>query len=233
MPRVIDRFKFLTKHAAQTLNSPITVFKISRTSSSFELPDSLLVLTPPFTDSRAKMPSKPRDIPNSFGCSKASDQCLSKTSSLKTGETSKILCGKHYWICKSCDVPFLKKRDQSCKICVKANAAKEKREKEAKWEVLYGASLSNDPCRSISIVVFSQKLRQLPPEGSNRRQLRCQLAISQSLGQALANSYRGRGRKLYLGPDRDHLKSITGSDLSQRRKDPSSRLPLQNKSPQT
>ena len=228
--KAIDRFKFLTKHAAQTLKSPITVSKISRTSSSFQLPDSLLVLTPPFTDSRAKMPSKPRNIPSSFGCSNASNQCFSKTSTLKSGETSKKHCGKHYWICKSCAVPFLTKCDQSCKICVKASAAKEKREKEAKWEVLCGASPSNEPCRSISIVVWSQKLRQLPPEGSNRRQWSCQLAISQSFGRALAYSYRG-GRKLYLGPDRDHLKNITGSDLWQRRKDPSSRLPLQNKSP--
>ena len=193
MSRVIDRFKFLTKHAAQTLNSPITVFKISRTSSPFQLPDSLLVLTSPFTDSRAKMPSKPRNIPSSFGSSKPSDQCFSNTSTLKNGETSKKYCGKHYWICKSCAIPFLKKCDQSYKICVKANAAKEKREKEAKWEVLYGTSLSNDPCRSSSIVVWSQKLRQLPPEGSNRRHLRCQLAMSKSLGQALAYSYRGRG----------------------------------------
>lgn len=59
-----------------------------------------------------KMPSKPRKTPTSFGCSIASNECFLKTSVLAKGEMSKSYCGKHYWICKQCNVPFLMKHSQ-------------------------------------------------------------------------------------------------------------------------
>lgn len=78
------------------------------------------------------MLSKPRETPTSFGCAKVCNQCHNKTIFLADGKTSKGFCGRHYWMCKMCDVPFLKEHGERCKICSKVKAAIEQREKEEK-----------------------------------------------------------------------------------------------------